>query len=123
MATIYRFEDLECWQCARELVAMVYRHTREGAISKDYGFKGQVRDAAVSSMNNIAEGFTRFGRKEMIRFFNIAQSSASEVMSMTYAMEDLHYCPVEVCEKIRAKAFETRNKTIAFMKYHMNKPE
>ena len=119
MSTIYRFEDLECWKCARELVAMVYRYTRSGSISRDFGFKGQIRDASVSSMNNIAEGFTRYGRKEMIRFFNIAQNSAAEVMSMTYAMEDLEYQPKEVCEEIRTKAFETKNKTLAFMKSKM----
>ncbi len=119
MSTIYRFEDLECWKCARELASMVYRYTRNGPISRDFGFKRQIRDASVSSMNNIAEGFTRYGRKEMIRFFNIAQSSAAEVMSMTYAMEDLKYQPKEICEEIRAKAFETKNKTLAFMRSKM----
>ncbi|MEX0844402.1 MAG: four helix bundle protein [Balneolaceae bacterium] len=87
---------------------------------KTLDLKGQIRDASVSVMNNIAEGFTRFGRKEMIRFFNIAQSSASEVMSMTYAMEDLKYQPKDICEEIRAKAFEARNKTIAFMRHHQD---
>lgn len=122
MGTVYKFEELECWQSARELVAMVYKYTQSGEISKDYGFKDQIRRASVSVMNNISEGFTRYGRKEMIHFFNIAQSSASEVMSMTYAMDDLNYQPTEICEMIRAKAFEARNKTLAFMRYQIEKP-
>lgn len=121
MSTAYRFEELECWQCARELVEIVYNYTLEGKISKDFGFKDQIRRAAVSSMNNIAEGFSRYGRKEMIYFFNISQSSATEVMSMSYAMEDLKYQPKEICEQIRAKAFETKNKTLAFLKHQKEK--
>ncbi|MBO6585067.1 MAG: four helix bundle protein [Gracilimonas sp.] len=120
MGTAQKFEELECWQCARELVGMVYTSSRVGPLSKDYGLKDQIRRASVSVMNNIAEGFTRFGRKEMVRFFNISQSSASEVQSMTYILADLNYLPKERCEEIRLKALECRNKIIAFMRYHKN---
>merc|ERR1711991_1243347 len=40
-------------------------------------------------MNNIAEGFARFNKKDFMRFLDYAQSSASEVKSMTYVIEDL----------------------------------
>lgn len=118
MGTAQKFEELECWQCARELVGLVYASSRFGPLSKDYGLKDQIRRASISVMNNIAEGFTRFGRKEMIHFFNISQSSASEVQSMSYILKDLGYLPEEKCLEIRYKALECRNKTIAFMQYH-----
>jgi four helix bundle protein len=54
MATIKRFEDLECWQEARKLVQLIYRLTKNKAFSKDFSLVGQITDSAVSSMANIA---------------------------------------------------------------------
>jgi len=54
LATIKRFEDLECWQEARELVKIVYSLTKKTEFKKDYELVRQVRKSAVSSMGNIA---------------------------------------------------------------------
>ena len=54
MVTIKRFEDIIAWQKARELTKAVYSLTSAGTASKDFGFRNQIRDAAVSSMSNIA---------------------------------------------------------------------
>jgi len=54
---IQRFEDIQAWQLARELTRKVYNLTKKPRFSKDYGLKNQIRDAAGSSMYNIAEGF------------------------------------------------------------------
>ena len=55
MATIKRFEDLECWQEARKLVNMVYKAVNENKnFQKDYRLSGQITGAAISVMNNIA---------------------------------------------------------------------
>ncbi len=47
------FEELRVWQDARLLVNDIYKMTEA---CKDYGFKDQIQRAAVSIMNNIAEG-------------------------------------------------------------------
>ena len=55
MATIKRFEDLECWMEARKLVNMVYKAISESKnFQKDYRLTGQITGAAISVMNNIA---------------------------------------------------------------------
>ncbi|MBW1672429.1 MAG: four helix bundle protein, partial [Deltaproteobacteria bacterium] len=54
---IERFEDIDAWQLAQELTRKVYRLTKKSGFAKDYGLKGQIQDAAGSSMHNIAEGF------------------------------------------------------------------
>ena len=54
MATIKRFEDLECWQEARKLVKIVYSLTKKNEFKKDYELVRQVRKSAISSMGNIA---------------------------------------------------------------------
>lgn len=91
MGKITRFEDLRCWQEARQLVKNIYQLTAFGKLSKDYGLKDQLQRASVSIMTNIAEGFSRYHKKEFIRFLNISQSSASEVKSLLYILSDLEY--------------------------------
>ena len=79
MAKIERFEDLNCCQEARKLVKIVYQASNEGAMARDLDLKSQIRRAAISSMNNIAESFRRFSKKEFIRFLEISSASAIEV--------------------------------------------
>jgi len=59
---------------------------------RDYGFRDQIQRAAVSIMNNIAEGFESGTDAKFIYFLNIAKGSCSEVNSMLYLCEDFRYC-------------------------------
>lgn len=56
MTKITRFEDLDCWQQARELVKLIYQATKGADFRKDLRLCGQIQAAAVSIMANIAEG-------------------------------------------------------------------
>lgn len=117
MTKVTRFEDLKCWQLARELVRFVYEACEVGQLSKDFDTRSQIKRAALSTMNNIAEGFGRYSNKEFIRFLDFSQSSSLEVKSITYALEDMKYLPIEKITSIREKAEETKNSTLAFIKY------
>ena len=117
MAKVTKFEDLKCWQLARELVMLVFQACEEGKLAKDFETRGQIKRAALSVMNNIAEGFGRFGNKDFIRFLDISQSSAIEVKSITYALEDMNYLSQTRINLIREKAEETKNTTLAFIRY------
>ena len=88
MATIKRFEDLEIWQLARELLRLIYDDFRN---CKDFTFKNQITAAGLSIMNNIAEGFSRNSDKEFKQFLNISKGSDGEVKSMYYVAEDQKY--------------------------------
>ena len=81
MATIRRFEDLECWQEARKLVKIVYSSTKKKEFKKDYELVRQVRKSAVSSMGNTAEGLHRNSTKDFMRFLDYSRSSVAETMS------------------------------------------
>lgn len=117
MAKITRFEDLDCWKSARELVKMVYTFSSVGLLSKDFDTKSQIRKAALSSMNNIAEGFARYHKKDSLRFYDFAQSSAAEVKSMSYVLEDLNYLNIDELKSLREKTEDTRNLTLGFIRY------
>ena len=121
MALVERFEDLFCWQAARKLVEMVYSSCEDGRLSKDFETRGQFKRAALSSMNNIAEGFGRSSAKESIRYLEIAQGSATEVKSITYALFDMKYLTEEKVMEIREQAERTKSLTIGFMRYLKNR--
>lgn len=121
MAKIEKFEDLKCWQAARQLVKMVYVGCEEGKFVRDFDTKSQMRRAALSTMNNIAEGFGRGSDKEFIRFLEIAQSSAMEVKSITYVLIDLNYLPEDKIIEISKKAEETKSITLGLIRYLRNK--
>ena len=86
------FEVLTVWQESRIQANHIYSDFRT---NKDFGFKDQIQRAAVSVMNNIAEGFERKSRPEFQRFLNIAKASCGEVRSMLYLASDLRYLEKE----------------------------
>ena len=88
---VQRFEDLEAWQIARELANQVYKITKQESVCRDFGFLDQIRRAAISIMNNIAEGFERGSNKDFVRFLFIARGSAGEVRSLLYLGLDQGY--------------------------------
>jgi four helix bundle protein len=110
---VQRFQDLICWQKALELTDKVYESTE---YLKDFTLKDQLRRAAVSSMNNIAEGFGRFHSKDTKRFLEYSTSSCLEIESMTYLMERRKILEPHQIESIRAKAVETFKVTAGFAK-------
>ena len=94
------FEELNIWKEAKELTLEVYKIFKD---CKDYGFKDQIQRAAVSIMNNIAEGSESGSDAKFINFLNIAKGSCGEVRSMLYLCSSLGFCAPEVEERLRAK--------------------
>jgi four helix bundle protein len=91
MEKIVDFRDFEVWKLAHELTLAVYRVTQKYPAGERYGLISQIRRAAVSVPANIAEGFTRHGKREKARFYNIAQGSLQEVKYYLILSKDLGY--------------------------------
>ena len=96
MATAQKFEDLICWQKARELTREIYKSLNDETFKRlnlrpDYGLKDQIQRAAVSVMSNISEGFERGTRAEFINYLFIAKGSAGEVRNQLYVALDNGY--------------------------------
>jgi four helix bundle protein len=81
MSTIKSFEDLRCWQTAKDLCQLIYKLTRKEKFSKDFSLVNQIRTSSGSAMDNIAEGFGRAGNKEFIQFLSVSRGSIAEVKS------------------------------------------
>ena len=91
MGRIERFEDIDCWKEARELVKLVYSLTKKEPFSRDWGLRDQIQRAAISIMSNIAEGFESQGNREFVQFLFYAKRSSGEVRAQLYAALDLGY--------------------------------
>jgi four helix bundle protein len=84
-----RFEDLPVWKDAISLAVAIYQLTENRLFHQPGDWCGQLRRAALSVSNNIAEGFERGSTAELIVFNYIARGSAGEVRSMLHFAERL----------------------------------
>ncbi|MBK9338179.1 MAG: four helix bundle protein [Lewinellaceae bacterium] len=123
MEPIKRFEELECWKAARILVKTVYEYAQTGELSRDWDTKSQIKRAALSVMNNLAEGFGRFGDKDSLRFYDIAKASTFEVKSMLYVLEDVNYLSTEQLIHLSKLTETTLNLTLGWIRHLTKTPK
>ena len=91
MVKIEGYKDLIAWQKAMDLVEAVYRASGRFPAEERFGLTAQIRRAAVSVPSNIAEGYSRPGRADYIRFLNIARGSANEIETQLLIAERLGF--------------------------------
>jgi four helix bundle protein len=108
-----RFEDIQIWQKAQDLCVLLYLIL---ASNKDFKFRDQLQSAAVSIMNNVAEGFERQNKKEFARFLYIARGSCGEVRSMAYLAVRLKYLSQDQFQDIHNRTTEISRMTHGLIK-------
>lgn len=74
----FRFQDLRIWQEAIQIADELFNIADELENKHLYRFAEQLRGAAMSISNNIAEGSGSSSKKEFIQFLNIARRSTFE---------------------------------------------
>jgi four helix bundle protein len=97
------FEEIIAWQKAKAFTVKVY--AQFGTLN-DFEFRSQIRRAAISICNNIAEGYDRRSDAEFRNFLYFAISSNSEVRSMLYLAEELNYCTTDQANSLRQESEE-----------------
>jgi four helix bundle protein len=85
------FEDLEVYKAAREFRKAMYGVNRRLPDFEKYGLGSQIRRAAVSLTNNIAEGQGRFHYPDQIRFFLHSRGSLEELVDDLNVCQDAEY--------------------------------
>ena len=117
MATINRFEDLECWQEARTFVSLIYEMVKNDQFKRDFELVGQIKRSAVSSMANIAEGFHRNSSRDFMRFLDYSRASIAETLSHSYVAIDQGYIEEHELRKIKGQADIVWKKVNNFISY------
>jgi four helix bundle protein len=85
------FKDLIVWQKAHRFVLATYALTAGFPRREIYCLTSQMRRAAISIAANIAEGFTRRGEPDKIRFLNMSRGSLEECRYYMILVQDLGY--------------------------------
>ena len=98
MKTTFRFEKLDAWNRAANLTMPLLEFADQLEQAKRYRFAEQLRGAALSVTNNIAEGSGSSSNKEFAHFVNIARRSTFEVVNMLLVFERHGLCTREQME-------------------------
>ena len=85
-------KDLDVWKRSIELVTKIYKISESFPEEEKFGIINQMRRSAVSVPSNIAEGASRGGTNEYIRFLNIASASLSELDTQLVISIKLGFC-------------------------------
>jgi four helix bundle protein len=103
------FTDLIAWQKAHEFALRTYSLTSRFPKDELFGISFQIRKAAVSIAANIAEGYTKTGLRDKMRFFNIAQGSLSECKYYLILVRDLKYSSIDEMVSLLAEVSKLLN--------------
>lgn len=95
MGGVQRLEDLIAWQRAMTVARETYKSTQHLPDSERYGLCSQMRRAGVSIPSNIAEGFGRESRADLLRFLKIARGSLYELRTQFQLSVDLEFIPAD----------------------------
>ena len=99
------FEDLEAYKAAREFRKEIYRLIKKLPDEEKYNLAGQMRRAALSLTNNIAEGHGRFFFQENIQFCRISRGSLMELIDDLNTCIDEEYFPVAYLEGLKIEGY------------------
>ena len=110
------FVDLKVWQKARALCVEAYRISDVFPPKERFRLTDQMCRAAVSAVNNIAEGFGRGGGKDFAYHLRIARGSAGEVRCCALVACDLKYLALSSIVVLDGLAVETHKMLTALLK-------
>jgi four helix bundle protein len=83
----FRFQNLEVWQRAAEFSPVLFGIGDHLEIKRRFRWAEQLRGAALSITNNIAEGSGSFSDAEFAQFLNISRRSVFECANILIIME------------------------------------
>ena len=101
MATITSFENLDIWKKAQDPGTLIYLLCDSNSrIVNDFSFEYQVKRAALSISNNIAEGFEYNNNNDFYRYLRIAKGSCGEVRNCLLFSVKINYTRLQEVEPI-----------------------
>jgi len=115
------FEDLEVYKKARDFRKRMYAVARKLPDFEKYDLGRQIRRAAVSLTNNIAEGHGRYHFLDHIKFELHARGSLSELVDDLNVCEDENYLPVSNLKILKEGAPEVQRLINGYIRYLRNK--
>jgi len=113
------FEDLELYRKARLFRNSIYSLIKKLPDEEKYNLGSQMRRAATSLTNNIAEGHGRYHFQESIQFCRTARGSLAELIDDLNICSDQEYFSEDEMNQLKLMAHEINkilNGYIAYLK-------
>jgi four helix bundle protein len=111
------FEDLEVYQVARNFRKTMYGLARRLPDIEKFGLASQIRRAALSLTNNIAEGHGRYHYLDQIRFTLQSRGSLEELIDDLNACEDEQYLPEKEIASLKQEGWRVRQLIDGYIRY------
>ena len=111
------FENLQVYQVAREFRIAMYRVAKRLPDVEKFGLASQVRRAAVSLTNNIAEGHGRYHYLEQIKFMLVSRGSLEELIDDLNVCADETYLPASEASQLRQQAWRVYQLTNGYIRF------
>lgn len=92
---IQNFTDLIVWQKGHKLALLIYKLTDKFPSKETFSLTDQMRRCSISITSNIAEGFSRQGKKEKLQFYFMSKGSLTELHSQLFLARDVKYASPE----------------------------
>src|ERR1700736_2356524 len=102
------FEDLVVYKVAREFRKAMYRVARQLPDVEKFVLASQMRRAALSLTNNIAEGHGRYHYLDQIKFTLQSRGSLEELIDDLNVCEDEEYLPVKDIASLKDQGWRVR---------------
>ena len=97
---ITSFTSLIAWREGHILVILIYKITDTFPQKEMFSLIDQMRRCVVSVTSNIAEGFSRQGKKEKLQFYYMALGSLTELQNQLLVAKDVGYIKKEDFDKL-----------------------
>jgi four helix bundle protein len=110
-------EDLQVYQPAREFRKEMYRIARGLPDFEKFGLASQVRRAALSLTNNIAEGHGRYHYLDQLKFLLQARGSLEELIDDLNVCLDEEYLPSARIDELKKLGWRVRNVINGYGRY------
>src|SRR5438552_7015248 len=111
------FEDLEVYQVAREFRKKMYAVTRQLPEFEKFELASQIRRAAISLTNIMAEGHGRYHFADQVRFFLGSRGSLQELIDDLNVCADENYLEAEKIEALKGEAWRALGLINGYLRY------
>jgi four helix bundle protein len=113
----FRLDDFELYKFAREFRKRAYCLLKQLPPDERYALANQMRRAAVSVSNNIAEGHGRWHYQENIRFCRISRGSVDELIDDFNTCQDEGYGDGKLAEQLKVQAYDLIRRINSYIAY------
>ena len=113
----FKLDDFELYKIAREFRRRAYLVVHQLPPEEKYALANQMRRAAVSVTNNLAEGHGRWHYQENIRFCRIARGSIEELIDDFNTCQDEGYGDQALVGELKIEAYDVIRRVNSYLAY------